>query len=110
VTRITNAEQVLHLLRAHLERARNADRKGRGDAKAVKQARPMERMRALNGAGLSDAQLERALISGLLAEEFGPGLANEARFQHIIDEVTHTLRRDQRGRELLAEAIKRLDA
>jgi hypothetical protein len=52
--------------------------------------------------------MERALISGLLTEEFGPELANETRFQQVIDEVTEALRRDERGRELLTEAMAQL--
>jgi Holliday junction resolvasome RuvABC DNA-binding subunit len=110
MTRITNSEQILLLLRAHLERTRNAERQSKSDSKAIKQARskPIERMQALSEAGLSESQLERALISGLLTEEFGSDLTNEPKFQQIIDEVTDALRRDARAHELLTEALVHL--
>jgi len=111
MTRITNADQVLILLRAHLERMRAVARTGKAEAAKGKPAPrqgPIERMQELTDTGLSEAQFERALISGLLTEEFGAGLANEPRFQQIIDEVTVAIRRDPDGQNLLRQAIANL--
>ena len=68
MTRITNTEQVLILLRAHLERAQ---RFGKARAREGK-AGPVRRVQQLAGVdGVSETDLTRALIAGLLTEEFG---------------------------------------
>ena len=74
MTRITNAEQVLLLLRTHLERAQRSERR-RTQRRNAKPS-PLERAQRLASTeGLSEADLSRALIAGLLTEEFGAGFA-----------------------------------
>ena len=107
MTRITNADQVLMLLRSHLERAKKSDRK----SAAAKQGRPgaLERAQQLASAeGLSEADVARALIAGLLAEEFGAELAAEPRFQAMVEEVRLMLESDEAGRLMLRDAVTQL--
>lgn len=107
MTRITNADQVLMLLRSHLERAKKSDRK----SAAAKQGRPgaLERAQQLASAeGLSEADVARALIAGLLAEEFGAELAVQPRFQAMVEEVRLMLEGDEAGRVVLGQALRQL--
>ncbi len=108
MTRITNSDQVLTLLRAHLERAQRSNRKERGK---TAQARPGALGRVKQIAvteGLSEADIARALISGLLSEEFGPEAAVEPRFQAMVEEIRVLIDRDEAGRTLLRRAIGEL--
>jgi hypothetical protein len=107
MTRITNAEQVLILLRAHLERAQRSSR-GRTQARSAKPG-PMERVQRLaNAEGLSEADVARALIAGLLTEEFGAGFAAEPRFQAMVEDVRAMIERDEKARVVLRKALAEL--
>jgi hypothetical protein len=109
MTKITNAEQVLTLLRAHLERARRAERKRTAPRRA--NPAPLERVQQLASTeGLSEADLARALIAGLLTEEFGPDLAAEPRFQSVVEDVRQVIDRDEAARGLLRKALAELAA
>jgi hypothetical protein len=109
MTRITNAEQVLVLLRAHLERAQRSTRK-RTQSRDSKPG-PLERVQRLASAeGLSEADVARALIAGLLTEEFGAGFAAEPRFQAMVEEVWGVIERDEKARGLLRRALAELAA
>lgn len=108
MTRISNTDQVLALLRAHLERTQRV--KGRRAA-ALHSPGPLARVHALAGAeDLTDAEIGRALIAGLLAEEFGAALAVDPSFQAIVDQVSRTIDRDEAGRALVRAAIAQLGA
>ncbi|MGE0828006.1 MAG: hypothetical protein AB7O04_01475 [Hyphomonadaceae bacterium] len=111
MTRITNAEQVLLLLRAQLE---NAQRKGRKDAARTSSAPQKSRStlaRVENVAKidhLSDEQIARTLIGGLLEAEFGADVANTANFQTLIDSVHKLIKDHASARDLLAQAVQQL--
>src|SRR4029079_6834883 len=80
MTRITNADHVLLLLRDHLERTQKTRRK-RPSATTESKARPtaLERASQLAASGaLSDEDIERTIVAGLLAEALGDGVANDA--------------------------------
>jgi hypothetical protein len=109
MTRITNADQVLLLLRAHLERAQRGKRAG--TERRSTRAGAMSRVRELaNTEGLSEAEVGRALIAGILTEEFGAELAVEPRFQAMIDDVRRIIERDDSGKALLKRAIAQIGA
>lgn len=57
---------------------------------------------------LSDDDIKRSLISGILIEEFGPEAANDAKFQDIINDVMRVLNQSSKGRRLLSLAIQQL--
>lgn len=113
MTRITNADQVLLLLRGHLQRAqrqRKKDGPGAPERKQIRQG-PLDRVQQLAGAEkLTDAGISRALIAGLLAEEFGAAVANDPSFQQMIDDVRQIIDNDESGRELLKNAVSQLAA
>lgn len=106
MTRITNAEQVLVLLRAHLERAQRSTRK-RTQTRDTKPG-AMERVQRLANAGMPEADLARALIAGLLTEEFGAGFAAEPRFQAMVEDVRAMIARDEGAQKLLRRAMAQL--
>jgi hypothetical protein len=108
MTRITNAEQVLVLLRAHLERAQRSNRK-RTQSRA--KPGPLERVQRLASAeGLSEADVARALIAGLLTEEFGASFAAEPRFQAVVEDVWGMIERDEKARGVMRMALAELVA
>lgn len=57
---------------------------------------------------MSDDDIKRSLISGILIEEFGPEAVNDAKFQDIINDVTWVLNQSSKGRRLLSLAIQQL--
>lgn len=109
MTRITNADQVLALLRNHLERAQR--RRGRGSSAKAPLARESTkvRIRGLAQTGsLPQGEIERAMIAGLLVDAFGDAAANDPRFQAMVDEVQRILSDDPNSRALLTSALERL--
>lgn len=109
MTKITNADQVLILLRAHLERAKRASKAGA--QKNSSRSGPLERVTKLAATeGLSEEDVARALIGGLLAEEFGAEFAAEPRFQSLVEDVRLMIDRDENGRSLLRRAVGEIGA
>lgn len=109
MTRIANAEQVLLLLRAHLERSQRSTRKR---TTAVKGRNgPMERVRELAAAGmLTESEVARALISGLLAEEFGSEATIDPRFAALVDEVQRLLESNETSQGVLKLAVAQISS
>jgi hypothetical protein len=105
LTRITNAEQVLLLLRSHLQRSQRARKKDVAPAAGGRNAErksPLERVQQMAiGDGLSNADAARALIAGLLAEEFGSAVAADPKFQQMVDDVRQIIERDEAGAALV---------
>lgn len=101
------------LLRAQLERAKKSGRKTKSGAVALSGVKrgPMSRVRsmALND-GLSQKELSRALISGLLLEQFGEELVNTAQFQGLVDDILSQLVSDTDANKLLGAATVELVA
>jgi hypothetical protein len=113
VTRITNAEQVLLMLRAHLEHAQRGKRKGAASVPRRHEAKRdrLDRVRQISAAdGLSEAEIGEAIIAGLLTEEFGPAIANDPNFVRMSKEVGRMLRQDEATAALLSNAIAQLRA
>ena len=114
---ISNVDRIVLILRQRLQeraRASSAGRKeGRAPAGSGGQgaANPMETVQALAAVeGVDDRQLKRALIQGVLAENLGKGLVNDASFQQMVDRVTETLDRDPELGPLMARVAADLRA
>ena len=110
MTRITNADQVLLLLKSHLQRAQRGERKSGGaSSRSSIQQTPLERVQNLvRQDDLPESEIGGALVRGLLSHEFGGAISNDAKFQAILDEVLATIRRDEAMSRLLNRAIQDL--
>lgn len=113
MTRISNADQVLIMLRAHLERVQRGRKKEVARPPKHSRARqsPLERVQHLAAAaGLSETEIGAALIEGLLLEEFGPAFANDPQFLRITQEVKRVIGDDEHSTLLLQNAVRQLGA
>ena len=114
MARINNVDQALLLLREQLQRSERsgpAARKRRSGAAREASPRPIDRVRALAALDtLSDDDVKRALVRGLLADQLGDGVTNDARFQQVVDEVVRMLLDAPEGRTLLDGALEQLRA
>jgi hypothetical protein len=110
LTRITNTDQVLLLLQSHLQRAQRAERKTAGAvSKSNVPQTPIERLQNLvRQDELPETEIGRAIVRGLLAHEFGAAVANDAKFNALVDEVLGAIRRDEATSRLLERAIQQL--
>jgi hypothetical protein len=109
---IANANRIAMLLRQRLqERAKSAGA-GRGGRKEAPGAGDASRKSSVRGAGvieaLDDRRLKRALIENILADQFGGGLINDAKFQQVVDQVTEAIETEAGGALLLAKAVAEL--
>lgn len=108
MTRITNTDQVLALLRTHLQRSQRTQRTP--VSRNVRQA-PLKRIQKMARVEeLSDAEIRRALISGILEEELGEAVANDAKFQQTVSDVLRVIEEDKNARGILERAIVQLKA
>lgn len=111
MTRITNADQVLMLLRSHLQRAERSRRSSKPVGAETSRRTALERVQDIAAAQQSSEEdLHRALVAGILAEEFGPGFANDARFQDMVSTIIDIISRDDQSRDLFSKAIAQLSS
>lgn len=112
MTRITNADQVLLLLREQLQRAgkkRETAARARMDRRNPVAARPLDRVRALAALDtLNEEELRRAVVRGILTDEFGEGVGNDAALQGIVDTVVRIIGDAPGGGDLLNRAVAQL--
>ena len=112
MTRITNTEQVLLLLRAQLQRAERKGKQkstGRSERTRTIKNRHLDRLQVIaSDDELPERDLHRALIGGLLIEEFGAAIGNDVSFQSVIDKVVDQIRSDDEGKAMLSKAVLEL--
>lgn len=105
MTRISNSEQVLAIVRAQLQRMAKrgkADKSGRtekADTKPLDTRQTIEALCAVKG--LSDEDFARGLVSTLLIEEFGETIANAPAFHAAVEKTVAALRADDSVRARL---------
>jgi len=108
MTRISNSEQVLALVRAQLQRMAKRERsdptaKLRGDTQDAGALSSRGMVEALNAIeGLSDEDFVRGFVRALLTEELGEQVANSPDFLSIVDRTAEAMRSDAEARALLA--------
>lgn len=110
MTRITGTDHVLLLLREKLERA-GRERAGRAGKAAVgrSEPRPMERLRAMAALeALGEDERRRAVLHGLLADELGDAVANDAAFGAVLDDVLRIIGDMPGGPDLIDRAATAL--
>ena len=112
MTRITNSDQVLSLIRAELqkmERSRGARRRTGASGTKETPGSPLERLFSSPAFhSLSEEERHRAFIRGIMTEAFGAGLANDARFIAIAGDVYEAISASPDGTGLIRSALARL--
>lgn len=106
---ISNVDRLVLLLRQRLQdrsrtagAARPAARTATGEAPAA----GLENLQALAAVeGIDERQFRRALIENILADQFGPDLRNEAKFQQVVDRVSETLENEPGAARLLERVV-----
>jgi hypothetical protein len=112
MTRISNVDHVLLLLRERLQRldgntqakadrAASAKRTDAGSPRSLTDA--LDRIRALD-----PDEAGRALVMAVLTEKFGEEVVNDASFQTIITKVNDILATDTQLSELLRKSVEGL--
>ena len=109
MTRISNADHVLLLLRNHLERTKRQRGKrseaNRGEQRAG--TTPLQRIERLAAISeLPEQELKRALITAVLADELGESVMNDAKFHRVVEDVLETIASDERASAQLQAACK----
>lgn len=101
MTRISNSDQVLAIVRAQLQRmakrggASKGDKTGRADKLTSPTMNSRQTIEALAQIeGLSEEAFAQALVRALLLEEFGEGFANSARFQAVVERTAKAIGED----------------
>jgi hypothetical protein len=113
MTRITNTDQVLLLLREQLTRLGKEPAGRRAAASRTRETtpEPLDRVRALAARdGISEDDLKRALVRGLLVGQLGEALAADPRFEAMSTEVIRIIGESDAGRDLLDRALQQLGA
>ncbi|WP_137861310.1 MULTISPECIES: hypothetical protein [unclassified Sphingomonas] len=112
MTRIGNVDQVLLLLQEQLQRTsrnRGTARQGRTARAEASSARPLDRVRALAALDtLDEEELRRAMVRGLLAEQFGEAVGNDPALIAIVDQVSRMIGETPEGRQLMDRALAQL--
>jgi hypothetical protein len=111
---ISNVDRLVFLLRQRLSERSKLGPAARSGGKAAAGERPgtgLDPVHALAAVdGVDDRQLRRALIQNILADQLGPKLLNEAKFQQVVDRVTETIESDGGASQLLARLVGELRA
>jgi len=106
---VSNADRIAMLLRQRLEeraRAGPATRGGRKDVAGTGNASGKSAVRAAAAIEeLDDRKLKRAIVENILADQFGSGLINEARFQQIVTQVADAIEADDQGAFVLGQVV-----
>lgn len=112
MTRITNSDQVLAVIRNHLQRmAKSSKASSPGKASRTGQARmtSAERLSALNAIdGLNDEEFARGMVRSLLEDELGEKLGSSANFLEIVDRTAAIMQADPQTAALFRQLRKDL--
>lgn len=111
MTRISNVDQMLMLLRQQLQRMSKSDKSRKSSATSSTATQKREtaarRIEAIvQRDDLGDDDLARTLLRALLVDEFGEAAANDHKFQKLVDEVYRIIASDANARNLLDSAMK----
>jgi phage terminase large subunit-like protein len=84
-------------------------------ASTLRQSQPAGRAGGLQRAGavartggISGRALTRAVVEGVLVDEFGEALVNEPRFQQVVERVTDALSGDADAESITERALDKL--
>ena len=111
MTRISNVDQILILLEAHLERLQRQKRAGasKTEPRRDQGESSLDRVARLASAeGLSDLDTGRALVSALLTQEFGAKAGADLAFHALVERVTKAILADPDSAPLLRQALAQM--
>ncbi len=109
MTWVTGTDQVLLLLRERLSRGGATSDTPRSGALARRERAPVTRLRAMAGFDALDPDARRrAVVQGLLIEELGEAVANDAGFQAILGDVMRIIGEMPGGPDLIDRAATAL--
>lgn len=110
MTRISHSDQVLALLQEQIARLGKAKGPARAaDSKRSGTPEPIARVRGLTAhKGLSEEDLKRALVRGLLVQQLGDAIGNDPAFEAVANDVIRIIGDTQAGRDLLDRALLHL--
>lgn len=107
---ISSSDVFVALLRQKLAeraRAKGTERKSAAEKKKTENPAPQQSVAALAAqAGADDRHLRRTIIEQLLSNRLGAQLANEPRFQQIVDQVTELIAEDEELGAMLGEVMR----
>jgi hypothetical protein len=109
MTRISNADHVLVLLREQLQKLGKSrkERTARGGAVRGSTPRPIARLQAM-GSMEEGEEFRRTLVRAILTEEMGEAMANDPSFQAVVDNVYRMISATPDGQELIDRAGRQL--
>ena len=109
MTRITNADHVLLLLREQLQKIGRSRKERPGRAGEVRGStpRPIARLQAM-GSAEDGEEFRRSLVRAILTEEMGEAMANDPSFQAVVENVYRMISATPDGQELIDRAGRQL--
>jgi hypothetical protein len=110
MTRISNVDHVMLLLRTQLQRMAKSDRQqksGKISTPAERRGPAVGRIEEITRVDeLSEDDLARTLVGALLVDEFGEAVANDPKFQALVDDVHRIIASDADSKALLQDALR----
>ncbi|MBT9445310.1 MAG: hypothetical protein IV086_06390 [Hyphomonadaceae bacterium] len=107
--RVNGSDRILLQLRAQLDRLQRARGGARSESQPPTGPAPLDaaaRTLALaRERALSERELGRILVGGLLADEFGAKAASDPKFATLVDAVLDQIETDTESAALLRDAI-----
>lgn len=105
---ISNADNIVRLLRQKLQERSKAVAKGAAVQEKGKDAVGISAVLRLATEGVDERQLRRALVQSLLVDHLGPSLLNDAQFQQIVSRVASAIEEDADSLNLMAQVLAQL--
>ena len=109
MTRISNADHVLVLLREQLQKIGQTRKERTSRSGTVRKStpRPIARLQAM-GSYEEGEEFRRTLVRAILTEEMGEAMANDPSFQAVVDNVYRMISATPDGQELIDRAGRQL--
>lgn len=109
MTRITSVDQALLLLQSHLQRTERSRHPSNRNVASLDRRSGLQRVREIASNGqTSEDDLRRALIAGILLDELGGAIEDDARFQEIVTKVKEAILADAGSRSALDRVLEQL--
>lgn len=109
MTRISNSDHVLVLLREQLQKLGRTRRESAGRAAEVRGStpRPIARLQAMATPDEGE-EFRRTLVRAILTEEMGEAMANDPAFHAVVDDVYRMISASPDGQDLIDRAGRQL--